>query len=79
MIVTYLLPTVWAGKVPMQYRIEKIKKDMRTRFCKDNERYIIDLHVLDAFSGIIMRQWDQNDCRDYCKRKQAAHEMSIKE
>ena len=27
MIVTYLLPTVLAGKVPMQYRIEKRKKD----------------------------------------------------
>ena len=143
MIVTYLLPTVWAGKVPMQYRIEKRKKDMRTRFCRDNERYIIDRHVLDAmihsfpsarekgnrlffknekaaykfswilnnnnegtiniyhigyktyvsmmcfrcsdayavinaFSGIIMCQGSQSDCRDYCKRKQTAYEMSIK-
>ena len=39
MIVTYLLPTVWAGKVPMQYRIEKRKKDMRTNFCKMYHKY----------------------------------------
>lgn len=39
MIVTYLLPTVWAGKVPMEYRIVERKKDMRTRFCKEYRKY----------------------------------------
>lgn len=42
MIVTYLLPTVWAGKVPMEYMIVERKRDMRTRFCKNNEFFKID-------------------------------------
>ena len=56
MIVTYLLPTVWAGKVPMQYRIEKRKKDMRTRFCRDNEFFEIG-------KGWLNRMLDFYECR----------------
>ena len=63
MIVTYLLPTVWAGKVPMQYRIEKRKKDMRTRFCKDNEFFEISKGwlncMLDFYEGRLIVKDDR--------------------
>ena len=63
MIATYLLPTVWAGKVPMQYRIEKRKKDMRTRFCRDNEFFEISKgwlnRMLDFYEGRLMVKDDR--------------------
>lgn len=41
MIVTYLLPIVWAGKVPIEYMIVEKKRDMRTRFCKNEDVYML--------------------------------------
>ena len=47
---TYLLPTVLTGKnLPMEYRIVERKRDMRTRFCKQNEKYIIDRDTLNEY------------------------------
>lgn len=47
---TYLLPTVLTGKnLPMEYRIVECKRDMRTRFCKENEKYIIDRDTLNEY------------------------------
>lgn len=36
---TYLIPTVWNPFVPIVYRYEKRKKDMRTSFCKRYKKY----------------------------------------
>ena len=36
---TYLIPTVWSPFVPIVYRYEKRKKDMRTSFCKRYKKY----------------------------------------
>ena len=47
---TYLLPTVLAGKnLPIEYRIVERKKDMRTKFCMENEKYIIDRDTLNEY------------------------------
>lgn len=47
---TYLLPTILTGKnLPMEYRIVECKRDMRTRFCKENEKYIIDRDTLNEY------------------------------
>lgn len=46
---TYLLPTVFAGKLPIEYRIVERKRDMRTRFCRENEKYIIDRDTLNEY------------------------------
>lgn len=43
---TYLIPTVFGSRVTMEYRIITRKRDMRTKFCKRNEKYIIDTDVL---------------------------------
>ena len=43
---TYLIPTIFGSRVTMEYRIITRKRDMRTRFCKKNEKYIIDTDVL---------------------------------
>ena len=43
---TYLIPTVFGSRVTMEYKIVTCKRDMRTRFCKKNEKYIIDTDVL---------------------------------
>ena len=45
-LTTYLIPTVFGSRVTMEYRIIICKRDMRTRFCKKNEKYIIDTDVL---------------------------------
>ena len=45
-LTTYLIPTVFGSRVAMEYRIIIRKRDMRTRFCKRNEKYIIDTDVL---------------------------------
>ena len=46
---TYLLPTLFAGKLPIEYRIVERKRDMRTRFCKENEKCIIDRDTLNEY------------------------------
>ena len=47
---TYLLPTVLAGKnLPIEYRIIERKKDMRTKFCRENEKCIIDRDTLNEY------------------------------
>ena len=46
---TYLLPTVFAGKLPIEYRIVERKRDMRTRFCRENEKCIIDRDTLNEY------------------------------
>ena len=47
---TYLLPTVLAGKnLTIEYRIVERKKDMRTKFCRENEKYIIDRDTLNEY------------------------------
>ena len=38
-ISSYLIPVVWSGSIPIAYRYEKRKKDMRTNFCKRNKQY----------------------------------------
>ena len=43
---TYLIPTIFGSRIAMEYRIITRKRDMRTRFCKKNEKYIIDTDVL---------------------------------
>ena len=43
---TYLIPTVFGSRITMEYRIVICKRDMRTKFCKKNEKYIIDTDVL---------------------------------
>lgn len=45
-LTTYLIPTTFGSRVAMEYRIVICKRDMRTRFCKRNEKYIIDTDVL---------------------------------
>ena len=45
-LTTYLIPTVFGSRVTMEYRIVICKRDMRTRFCKRNEKYIINTDVL---------------------------------
>lgn len=45
-LTTYLIPTVFGSRVAMEYRIVICKRDMRTRFCKRNEKYIINTDVL---------------------------------
>ena len=45
-LTTYLIPTIFGSRVAMEYRIIIRKRDMRTRFCKRNEKYIIDTDVL---------------------------------
>lgn len=48
---TYLIPTVFTDKkLPMEYKIVTRKRDMRTKFCKKNERNIIDRYTLDEFN-----------------------------
>lgn len=40
---TYLIPTVTNGKkLVLEYRVVRRKKDMRTSFCKVNEKNIVD-------------------------------------
>lgn len=46
---TYLIPTVFTGKLPMEYRVVTRKRDMRTNFCKHNERHIIDKDALNEY------------------------------
>ena len=47
---TYLIPTVFTGnKLPMEYKIVTRKRDMRTKFCKQNENHIIERSTLDEF------------------------------
>ena len=36
---TYLIPVTWYGSIPVVYRYEKRKKDMRTNFCKRYKQY----------------------------------------
>ena len=48
-LTTYLIPTVFGSRVAMEYRVVICKRDMRTRFCKKNEKYIIDTDVLNNF------------------------------
>lgn len=45
---TYLIPTVFSGKgnVALEYRVVTRKKDMRTKFCKKNEKYIVNPQIL---------------------------------
>ena len=43
---TYLIPTIFGSRIAMEYRIITRKRDMRTRFCKKNEKYIINTDVL---------------------------------
>ena len=38
-ISSYLIPVVWTGSIPIAYRYEKRKKDMRTSFCKIYKQY----------------------------------------
>ena len=38
-ISSYLIPVVWSGSIPISYRYEKRKKDMRTNFCKIYKQY----------------------------------------
>ena len=45
-LTTYLMPTIFGSRIAMEYRIITRKRDMRTRFCKKNEKYIIDTDVL---------------------------------
>ena len=45
-LTTYLIPAVFGSRVTMEYRIITRKRDMRTKFCKKNEKYIIDTDVL---------------------------------
>ena len=45
-LTTYLIPTIFGSRVTIEYRIVICKRDMRTRFCKKNEKYIIDTDVL---------------------------------
>ena len=45
-LTTYLTPTIFGSRIAMEYRIITRKRDMRTRFCKKNEKYIIDTDVL---------------------------------
>ena len=45
-LTTYLIPTIFGSRIAMEYRIITRKRDMRTRFCKKNEKYIIDTDVL---------------------------------
>ena len=45
-LTTYLIPTIFGSRVAMEYRIITRKRDMRTRFCKKNEKYIINTDVL---------------------------------
>ena len=45
-LTTYLIPTIFGSRVTMEYRIVICKRDMRTRFCKKNEKYIINTDVL---------------------------------
>ena len=47
-LTTYLIPTVFGSRVAMEYRIITRKRDMRTKFCKKNEKYIIDTMELQA-------------------------------
>ena len=42
----YLIPAVFGSRIAMEYRIITRKRDMRTRFCKKNEKYIIDTDML---------------------------------
>lgn len=46
---TYLIPTVFTGKLPMEYRVVTRKRDMRTNFCKCNEKHIIDKDALNKY------------------------------
>lgn len=46
---TYLIPTVFTGKLPMEYRVVTRKRDMRTNFCKNNEKHIIDKDELNKY------------------------------
>ena len=47
---TYLIPTVFTDKkIPMEYKIVTLKRDMRTKFCKKHESNIIDRDTLDEF------------------------------
>ena len=45
-LTTYLIPTEFGSRIVMEYRIITRKRDMRTRFCKRNEKYIINTDVL---------------------------------
>lgn len=46
---TYLIPTVFTGKLPLEYRVVTRKRDMRTNFCKCNEKHIIDKDALNEY------------------------------
>ena len=45
-LTTYLIPAVFGSRIAMEYRIITRKRDMRTKFCKKNEKHIIDTDVL---------------------------------
>ena len=59
-LTTYLIPTIFGSRVTMEYKIVICKRDMRTRFCKRNEKYIIDTDVLNnlvnKYDLIILRR-----------------------
>ena len=38
-ISSYLIPVTWSDSIPIAYRYEKCKKDMRTNFCKRYKQY----------------------------------------
>jgi hypothetical protein len=44
----YLIPTVKAsnGKTILEYRIVEAKRDMRKKFCKENENNIVTARVI---------------------------------
>jgi hypothetical protein len=48
---TYLMPTSFTGKgkLPLEYRVVTRKRDMRTSFCKRNEKHIIDKQALNEY------------------------------
>lgn len=55
MIATYLIPTIKTSDgLPMQYKVVERKKDMRTRFCRQNSDKIIDkvflAYLIDKYS-----------------------------
>ena len=59
----YMIPTVYtSGNVPMRYRIECRKRDMRSSFCKKHEQHIVDadklLSALGSFDGVRIKGTD---------------------
>ena len=47
---TYLIPVIWYGSIPIEYRYEKRKKDMRTNFCKRNKQYETTDCIIDSLA-----------------------------